>query len=148
MRRRLTSNWESLTPGFGTTRATGPSPGGSAGGGHGGFRFPEELTMAESTLRISRIWSGLGIGLQGEAWTIVLDGTVVGRIANQETVEVALHPGRHRLRLGDGRHLSPERSFDVGEDEMVNFHCHGPRFWPQLVAAAVMPKLWITLRRS
>ncbi|MGA8014309.1 MAG: hypothetical protein WCB85_00125 [Candidatus Dormiibacterota bacterium] len=104
--------------------------------------------MAEATLRLSRIWSGLGIGLQGEAWKIVVDGTVVGRIANRETVEVAVRPGRHRLRLGEGRHVSPERSFNAGEDEMVSFRCHGPRFWPQLVAAAVMPHLWITLRRS
>jgi hypothetical protein len=46
--------------------------------------------MAAATLRLSRIWSGLGIGLQGETWKIVLDGTVVGRIANQETVEITL----------------------------------------------------------
>jgi hypothetical protein len=104
--------------------------------------------MAEATLRLSRIWSGIGIGLQGEVWKIALDGAVVGEIANQETVEVAVLPGRHRLRLGEGRHLSPERWFDIGDGEMVSFRCHGPRFWPQLVAAAVIPKLWITLRRS
>jgi hypothetical protein len=104
--------------------------------------------MAEATLRLSRIWSGLGIGLQGKTWAIVLDGTVVGRIANQETVEVAVRPGRHRLRLGEGRQVSPERSFDVEEDEVVSFRCHGPRFWPQLVAATVVPNLWIMLRRG
>jgi hypothetical protein len=104
--------------------------------------------MAAATLRLSRIWSGLGIGLQGETWKIVLDGPVVGRIANQETVEVAVRPGRHRLRLSEGRHVSSERSFDVREDELVSFRCHGPRFWPQLLVAAVIPNLWITLRRS
>ena len=104
--------------------------------------------MAEATVRLSRMWSGLGIGLQGEIWAIVLDGTIVGRIANQETVEVAVRPGRHRLRLGEGRHVSPERSFDIAEDEVVSFRCHGPRFWPQLIAAAVVPNLWISLSRS
>lgn len=104
--------------------------------------------MTEATLRLARVWSGLGIGLQGETWNIVVDGTVVGGIANQETVEVAVRPGHHTLRLGQGRHVSPERSFDVGDDEVVSFQCHGPRFWPQLLAAAVMPNLWITLRRN
>ena len=104
--------------------------------------------MAEATLRLSRIWSGIGIGLQGEVWKIALDGVVVGEIANQETAEVAVRPGSHRLRLGEGRHVSPQRSFDVAEDEVVSFQCHGPRFWPQLVAAAVKPDLWISLRRS
>jgi hypothetical protein len=104
--------------------------------------------MAEATLRLSRIGSGLGIGLWKEAWKITLDGAVVGQIANQETVEVALHPGRHRLRVGEGRHVSPERSFDVAQDEAVGFRCHSPRFWPQLVAAQVKSDLWITLKRE
>jgi hypothetical protein len=104
--------------------------------------------VAEATVRLSRTWSGIGIGLQGEVWKIAIDGAVVGEIANQETVEVAVSPGRHRLRLSAGRHVSPERSFDVAEDEVVSFRCHGPWFWPQLVAAAVKPDLWITLRRS
>lgn len=37
--------------------------------------------MAEATLRLSRIGSGLGIGLWKEAWKITLDGSVVGEIA-------------------------------------------------------------------
>jgi hypothetical protein len=73
---------------------------------------------------------------------------VVGTIAYRETVEVASAPGHHTLRLGQGRHLSPDRSFDVAEDKVVNFRCHGPRFWPQMLAAQVKPDLWITLHRA
>jgi hypothetical protein len=52
------------------------------------------------------------------------------------------------LRLGSGRHRSAERSFDVAQDHVVGFRCHGPRIWPTLVAALVKPDLWISLRRE
>jgi hypothetical protein len=77
--------------------------------------------MAEATLSLSRAWSGNAVSGfasgQSETWNIALDGGVVGTIAYRETVEVA------------------------------NFRCHGPRFWPQMLAAQVKPDLWITLHR-
>lgn len=106
----------------------------------------EGLKVAEATLRLQRIWSGIAIGGQSEEWNITIDGTVVDAIANQETVEVAVEPGHHTVRLGQGRHLSPRRSFDVGEGETFALDCHGPRFWPMLLAALVKSDLWITLR--
>jgi len=104
--------------------------------------------MGEATLRLSRVWSGVGIGGQSSPWDLVVDGKVVGSIANQETVEIAVTPGRHTLRIGRGRHISKQLTLDVGEDEVATFRCHGPRFWPQLVAAAIKPDLWITLQRG
>jgi hypothetical protein len=95
-----------------------------------------------------RTWSGIGIGAQSEQWNIAIDGIVVGSIANKETVEVAVEPGHHTLRLGSGSHRSAERSLDVAEDEVVGFRCHGPRIWPMLVAALVKNDLWISLRRE
>ncbi len=61
---------------------------------------------------------------------------------------MAVEPGRHRLRLRQGRHRSPERSFDVAQDEVISFYCHGPRIWPMLLAAQFKSDLWITLRRD
>lgn len=104
--------------------------------------------MGESTLRLTRTWSGLIIGGQGEAWNIAIDGDVVGTIADRETVEVAVAPGHHTLRLGAGRHVSPQRSFDVVQDEVASFRCHAPRFWPLFLAALLKSDLWITLRRD
>jgi hypothetical protein len=104
--------------------------------------------MGDATLRLSRTWSGIGIGAQSEQWNIAIDGTVVGSIANKETVEVSVGPGHHTMRLGSGRHRSAERSFDVVQDEVAGFRCHGPRIWPMLVAALVKPDLWISLRRE
>ena len=104
--------------------------------------------LSDATVRLVRAWSGIGIGAQSEQWNIAIDGIVVGSIANKETVEVDVAPGHHTLRLGSGRHRSVERSFDVAQDEVAGFRCHGPRFWPQLLAALVKPDLWITLRRE
>ena len=105
----------------------------------------EEAT-GDATVMLVRRWSGIGIGAQSEQWKIAIDGIVVGSIANKETVEVAVEPGHHTLRLGSGRHRSAERSLDVGLDEVAGFSCHGPRFWPMLVAAVINPDLWISLR--
>jgi hypothetical protein len=107
-----------------------------------------EEAMSDGTVRLVRTWSGIGIGAQNEQWNIAIDGVVVGTIANKETVEVAVAPGHHTLRLGSGRHRSAERSFDVAQDEVAGFSCYGPRFWPQLLAALVKNDLWITLRRE
>jgi len=104
-----------------------------------------EGAVSDATVRLSRTWS---IGAQSEQWNIAIDGTVVGSIASKETVEVSVEPGHHTLRLGSGRHRSAERSFDVAQEEVVGFRCHGPRIWPMFVAALVNPALWISLRRG
>jgi hypothetical protein len=113
--------------------------------------------MGDGTLRLERRWNvgGLGFALPtwtgraNEPWTIAIDGTTMGVIAYRETVEMAVAPGHHTLRLGQGRHLSPERSFDVGPEEVVSFYYHGPRYgWLQILAALVKSDLWITLRRE
>ncbi len=104
--------------------------------------------MSDATVSLARTWSGIGIGAQSEQWNIAIDGTVVGSIANNETVEVSVEPGHRTLQLGSGRHRSAERSFDVAQDEVVGFRCHGPRIWPMLLAALVKSDLWISLRRE
>jgi hypothetical protein len=107
-----------------------------------------EVATSDASVRLVRTWSGIGIGAQSEQWNIAIDGVVVGSIANKEVVEVAVAPGHHTLRLGSGRHRSAERTFEAAQDESAGFSCHGPRFWPMLVAALVKPDLWISLRRE
>jgi hypothetical protein len=107
-----------------------------------------DVAMSDATVRLVRTWSGIGIGAQSEQWNIAIDGIVVGSIANKETVEVAVAPGHHTLRLGSDRHRSAERALDVAQDEVAGFTCHGPRLWPVLVAAVINPDLWISLRRE
>ena len=102
--------------------------------------------MATTILRLSRKWGGLTF--RTREWQIVIDGNVVGSIANDETVEVPIEPGRHTLRLSSRWHSSPERSFDATEGEMVSFSCRAAMFWPQYVAALIKPTLWISLKRN
>jgi len=113
------------------------------------------LQSGDGTLRLERRWTflagtgGAALGGANKPMTIAIDGIAVGALAPKETVEVAVAPGHHMLRLSQGRHLSPERPFDVAQDEVVAFYCHGPRYgWPQLLAGLVKPDLWISLRRE
>lgn len=108
-----------------------------AGGAH---------TTPDATLRLSRVWTGV-FG-SNEEWPIAIDGAVVGAVANNETVDVSVEPGAHTLRLGTGRHRSGEQTFDVAQDEVVGFQCHGPRMWPIWLAALIKSDLWISLRRE
>lgn len=62
-----------------------------------------EVAMSDATVKLARTWSGIGIGAQSEQWNIAIDRTVVGSIANKETVEVSVEPGHRTLRLGAGR---------------------------------------------
>ncbi|HEY6468827.1 MAG TPA: hypothetical protein VI434_03590 [Candidatus Dormibacteraeota bacterium] len=107
----------------------------------------EGADAGDATLRLVRMWTSI-IGAPNEEWSIAIDGIVVGSIANNETVEVAVEPGHHTLRLGSGRHRSAEPSFDVARQEVVGFNCHGPRYWPLLLVALVNPKIWISLKRD
>lgn len=109
--------------------------------------------MGDATLRLARRRSGWAPGFAalahtGEAWNVAVDGAVVGAIDNGETVEVFVEPGRHTLRLGQRRHLSAPRSFEVADDEVVSFHCDVHHLWPILLAAQFKPDLWISLRRG
>jgi hypothetical protein len=83
-----------------------------------------------------------------ETYNISVDGRVVGAIAAGETVEVSVASGQHSLLLrGRGRNRSPLRAVEVAEDEVVSYRCHGPRYGPpHIVAALIKPDLWITLR--
>jgi hypothetical protein len=105
--------------------------------------------MGEATIRLSRAAS-LSPLLGMEAYNISIDGRVVGAIAAGETVEVSVTPGRHSLLLrGRGRNRSPLRALEVAEDAVESYRCHGPRYGPpHVVAALIKPDLWISLKRE
>lgn len=100
--------------------------------------------MASGTLSITRRWGGF---VYGGPFPVSVDDKVVGTIRVQETMELPVETGRHTIRLGSGRHLSPTRSFEIAEGETVSFWCRGTMLWPLMLAALVRPALWITFRR-
>jgi hypothetical protein len=103
------------------------------------------------TLTRTRFGIGLGPWIDNRAgeWQVIVDGTVAGSIAPEETVEVPVEPGHHTLRLKkSNRFLSPERSFTATDGTNSRFHCRCAMVWPVFLAALVKPELWISLRQD
>ncbi|HWE66896.1 MAG TPA: hypothetical protein VG298_09655 [Acidimicrobiales bacterium] len=91
---------------------------------------------------------GTGIELRRGRFEIVADGTTIGSLERHETVETLLEPGHHTLRIQAGRYSSQDRSFDLADEEVVNFRCHGAMIWPTYVASIVKPNLAISLHQE
>jgi hypothetical protein len=99
-----------------------------------------------ATLRLTR--EGAGIELRRGRFEIFVDGNSAGSFERHETVETPVEPGHHIVRIRVGRYSSPDRSFDVADDEVVNFRVHGAMMWPRYVASLVKPDLAISLKRE
>jgi len=101
--------------------------------------------MATATLALRRKGRVYG---HSHAWQILLDGKPTGSIADDDAARLSAEPGHHTLRLSSGRFISPERSFDAADGQVVSFTCHAPLVWPQAAAAVVVPSLWISLKQE
>jgi hypothetical protein len=99
-----------------------------------------------ATLKMTR--EGTGIELRRGRFEIVADGKTVGSLERHETVETPLEPGHHTVRIQAGRYSSQDRSFNVADEEIVNFRCHGAMIWPTYVASIVKPNLAISLHQE
>ena len=99
-----------------------------------------------ATLRLTR--EGVGIELWRGRFDVTVDGRTVGSIELHDSIEVPVDPGPHTVRIRRGRYSSPDRPFDVGSGETVNFRCHGANIWPRWVASLAKPDLAISLRRE
>jgi hypothetical protein len=99
-----------------------------------------------STLKVTR--EVFGIELRRGTFDISVDNNSVGSIDSHGAVELPIEPGHHTLRLRAGRYSSREHSFDVADDAVVNFLCHGARIWPTYVASIFKPDLAISLRQQ
>lgn len=99
-----------------------------------------------ATLKLTR--EGYGIELRRGTFDFFVDARKEGTIERHQIVELALQPGRHVLRVQAGRYSSLDRSFEVADDEVVSFRCHGAMMWPRYVASVVKPDLAISLRRD
>jgi hypothetical protein len=99
-----------------------------------------------ATLRLTREMPSALIELRRGLFDIKVDGKSVGTIKLHDTIEVPLEPGHHTLQLRDGRYSSKSHSFDVADDQVAAFLCHGPSIWPIYVAALIVPGIGITLK--
>jgi len=102
-----------------------------------------------ATLRLTRHANGMVIELRRGPFEIELDGTAVGTIAYSETVEAAIDPGPHVLKIRSGRRYSSrDLSFDVADGGVAAFRCHGAMVWPRWLASFVKPDWAIALMRE
>lgn len=99
-----------------------------------------------ATLRLIR--EGVGMELRRGTFEIHLDGEGVGSIDWHDTKEISVEPGHHTLQLRRGRYRSRPHSFDVREESVVSFRCHGAMMWPRWVASALKPDLAISLSQK
>ena len=82
-------------------------------------------------------------------WDIVIDGKVVGAVANGMTCDLPVRSGKHEVRVGHRWWSSPVRRFQVrhgGEIELVCRPRPHPLVWiPYGVASLVRQGLFISL---
>lgn len=101
-----------------------------------------------ATLRLTRDVGSAAPELRRGRFEISIDGKLVGSLANHDTAETQIEPGRHNLVLRKGRYSSRTRSFDAADGEVINFRCNGARIWPTYIASIIKPDLGISLRRG
>jgi len=111
--------------------------------------------MSETAnLRLSRKSWLSSNSTRGRTWTVLVDGSAVGSLANGSIVDIALIPGRHVVRVQSTPFLrSPEATFDALAGQVIGFLCR-PRslspvivtrwlFW--LLISLINHDLWISL---
>ena len=106
----------------------------------------KELGTMSATLKLTRHLGGMAYTSQ--KWPIAIDGNIVESIGQSQTVELSIEPGHHTLRLGSKRHLSPERTFQVADGEVVNFRCRGKYGLGAYIIALIKPDFWIWLNQE
>ena len=99
-----------------------------------------------ATLKLTR--EAFGMELRRGTFDVLLDGKSIGSIEWQDSIETSVEPGTHSLQIRKGRYSSRDRTFDVADDHVANFRCHGSRIWPMWLVSFAVPKLALSLRRD
>jgi len=89
-----------------------------------------------------------GVEVRRGTYDVVVDGARVGSVELNDTIEIPLEPGRHRVQVRSGRNSSRTRTFDAVEGDIVAFRCGGKRPLPIFLASFVVPSLALSLRRQ
>jgi hypothetical protein len=90
----------------------------------------------------------IGVEVRRGAYDVEVDGKRVGSLEMNDTIETPVEPGRHTVRVRDGRNSSSTKIFDAADGETVAFRCTGKRFLPLFLASFVVPSLALVLVRE
>jgi hypothetical protein len=78
----------------------------------------------------------------------VVDGERAGSVELHGTFETLVEPGRHTLKMRNGRNSSRTVTFDAEGGHVVTFRCSGKNILPVFLLSFVVPSLAISLRRE
>lgn len=106
-----------------------------------------------ATLKVTH--KAIGAEVRRGAYDVVLDGERVGSVEMNHTFETPIDPGRHSLRVRNGRNSSRTKDFDAAEGETLAFRCSGKGRLPIPGVGAVafllsfpFPSLALSLHRE
>ena len=99
-----------------------------------------------ATLKLTH--KAIGVEVRRGPYDVVVDGKGVGSVAMNDTIEIPAEPGRHTLKLRNGRNSSRTQTFDAAEGETVAFRCTGKSFLPIFLASFFVRSLALSLVRQ
>jgi hypothetical protein len=99
-----------------------------------------------ATLKLTH--KAIGAEVRRDPYDVVVDGNRVGSVDMNDTIEISIEPGRHTLKLLNGRKSSRAETFDAAEGDVVAFRCTGKSFLPIFLASFVVPSLALRLVRE
>jgi ABC-2 type transport system ATP-binding protein len=95
--------------------------------------------MNAATVRISRSGGGSGNSHSGRAWQVLIDGSVVGALPNNETVDLPVDAGHHAVQVTSMRFLrSPQVALEVAEGQVIGLSCRRRPRHPFIVQRSVI----------
>lgn len=90
----------------------------------------------------------IGVEVRRGTYDVVVDGTRAGSVELHGTFEAPVEPGRHTLKIRNGRNSSRTAAFDAGEGQVIAFRCSGKNILPIFLLSFFVPSLAISLRRE
>ncbi len=91
-----------------------------------------------ATLRLSRQDGGSDGSHSGRAWQVELDGSVVGSLTKNETVDLPVEAGPHDLQVTSTRILgSPKKRLEVLEGQVITLLCRRRPRHPFIVQRSI-----------
>lgn len=99
-----------------------------------------------ATLKVAH--KAIGAEVRRGTYDIVVDGERAGSVELNGTFETPVEPGRHTLKIRNGRNSSRSVTFDAAEGQIIAFRCSGKSILPIFLLSFVVPSLAISLRRE
>jgi hypothetical protein len=99
-----------------------------------------------ATLKVTH--KAIGAEVRRGTYDIVVDGERAGSVELHGTFETPVEPGRHTLKIRNGRNSSRIATFEADEGQVIAFRCSGKNILPIFLLSFVVPSLAISLRRE